>query len=141
MPATRVSMDRCRIWLAAIWFVGSGFIFLVVLLQVFLGHYGERINEAFGWFFPTVTPTLSLIISVLVVERRQRTRVASRFLFILSLTLSSVYLLIVSLTILLQPFASIPPLELMQKSNIWLGPFQTLVVASVGAFFSKIEQI
>ena len=96
MPATRVSMDRCRIWLAAIWFVGSGFIFLVVLLQVFLGHYGERINEAFGWFFPTVTPTLSLIISVLVVERRQRTRVASRFLFILSLTLSSVYLLIVS---------------------------------------------
>jgi hypothetical protein len=41
---------------------------------------------------------------------------------------------------LLAPVAGLAiyePLNLMTQSNLWLGPFQGLVTASIGAFFVK----
>ena len=67
-------------------------------------------------------------------------KTVGRFVFRLSFSLSALYLFAVALTILLQPFASLSPLELMKQSNLWLGPFQGLVSASIGAFFVKREQ-
>ena len=45
------------------------------------------------------------------------------------------YLAMVSLTLLVQPFLTTPALELMQRSNLWLGPLQGLAAATLGAFF------
>ena len=65
---------------------------------------------------------------------------ADRFVFRLSFALSLTYLVVAALTVLMQPFAAVPPLELMKQSNLWLGPFQGLVAASLGAFFVKTEE-
>ena len=66
-----------------------------------------------------------------------KTRTADAFLYRLALSLSCAYLLLILLSILVQPFAPFPPLELMQQSNLWLGPLQGLVAGALGAFFTK----
>jgi hypothetical protein len=139
----QVSLVRCKNWLTILWFTGSGFLFILLLIQGVLGHYGEKANEAWSWLLPTIMPTLSLIIGVLVSDAANKgaeTQTVDRFLFILSFILSLVYLVAVALSILLQPFTSVNPLELMRQSNFWLGPFQGLVSAAIGAFFVKRKQ-
>lgn len=61
---------------------------------------------------------------------------ADQFFYRLTLGISCAYILAVLLIFLLQPFTAVPPLKLMQQSNLWLGPFQGLVAAGMGAFFS-----
>jgi hypothetical protein len=68
-----------------------------------------------------------------------KTRSADAFLYRLALWLSCAYLLLILLSILVQPFAPLPPLALMQQSNLWLGPLQGLVAGALGAFFVKAE--
>jgi hypothetical protein len=47
--------------------------------------------------------------------------------------------MMVTLTIILQPFAALDPLTLVKQSNLWLGPLQGLVSAALVAFFTKRE--
>ncbi len=134
----KLSMYQCKRRLAALWFIGAGAVFFVVFLQTAFGHYGEKVTEVWSWVLPTVMPTLSLVLGVLVVDALGKgisiTRIDD-FLFRLTFGLSLAYLLAVLLIFLLQPFTRVPPLQLMQQSNLWLGPFQGLVAAGLGAFF------
>jgi hypothetical protein len=135
-----VSVTYCKRWLAAVWFSGSGIVFFVVLVQSLVGRFGEQDDEAWGWLLPTVMPTLSLIIGVLVFDalsHEKTPRKIDRFMFRLTVGLSGAYLTAVFLVIALQPLAEAPPIELMTRANIWLGPFQGLVAAALGAFFVK----
>lgn len=141
MSAT-LPMTRCKRRLATIWFVLAGLIFLLLVVQTVMGYYGRGATDAWGWFLPNVMPTLSLIVGVLVLDQMGRgvkTRTADAFLYRLALGLSCAYLLLILLSILVQPFAPLPPLELMQQSNLWLGPLQGLVAGALGAFFIKAD--
>lgn len=140
----RISWSKSKRRLAVLWFSGSGIIFMIMLFQTIFGRYGANTNEAWGWFLPTIMPTLSLIIGVLVMdafEKEFKTQTVDKFLFRISFILSSTYLFVVFITILMQPFASLPAIDLMKLSNLWLGPFQGLVSASLGAFFIQKEKI
>ena len=64
----QIPMDRCKRRLAAMWFVGSGVLFLLVLLQTVGGKYTGQAAEVWGWLLPTFMPTLGLIMSVLVLD-------------------------------------------------------------------------
>ena len=102
------------------------------------GRYDGREIEVFGWFLPTVLPTLSLILGVSVMDslgKGIQTPRADQFLFKLALGLSIAYLVTVMATVVIQPFTTILPIEIMHKSHLWLGPFQGLVAASLSAFF------
>lgn len=135
-------MRRCKRRLASVWFVLAGLIFLLLVIQSVMGHYGARATDAWGWFLPNVMPTLSLIVGVLVLDQLGggvKTRTADAFLYRLALWLSCAYLLLILLSILIQPFAPLPPLDLMQQSNLWLGPLQGLVAGALGAFFVKAD--
>lgn len=135
----RISSTRCKKHLAMLWFIGSGFIFVIVLLQTIFGRYEEKATEAWAWFLPTIMPTLLLIIGVLVMdtlERGEKKQTVDRFIFWLSFSISLIYLIVVALTIFMQPFSNSSALELMKQSNLWLGPFQGLVSASLGAFYT-----
>ena len=135
-----ISMKKCKFRLATLWFSASGFLFFIMLFQTIFGRYGSHANEAWGWLLPTILPTLSLIISVFVIDysgKGHEIRNVDSFIFKLTFILSSVYLIVVALTIFSQPFSSVMPLELMKQSNLWLGPFQGLVSASIGIFFFK----
>ena len=138
----QVSMTKSKKKLATLWFIGAGILFLIVLFQTMLRRFGEQSGEAWGWLFPTILPTLSLILSVLVVDALGKgieRKTVDRFIFRLSFSLSAVYLVVVGLTILVRPFTSFSPIELMKLSHLWLGPFQGLVSASIGVFFVKKE--
>ena len=136
----RVLMATCKRRLATLWFLAGGFLFLVVTVQTVLGKYGDGASDAWGWLLPTVLPTLSLILGVLVMDARgkaMKDQEVDRFLFDLTLGLSAVYLLIVALTIFVQPWVSTGAIALMKQSKLWLGPFQGLVSGSMGAFFVR----
>lgn len=134
-------MSTCKRRLAVLWFAGAGTLFFVLLVQTILGRYGERASEAWSWFLPTLMPTLSLVIGVLVMdvwERGMDNRKVDSFLFKLAFGISATYLTAVMLIFLLQPFSNVAPFDLMNQSNLWLGPFQGLVAAAMGVFFVKV---
>jgi len=126
-----MTVNKSKWILASIWLVGAGLILLLMVLQSLMGYYGSRTEDAWGWYLPTVMPTLSLIIGVLVADfRAAKTAVGSRRdsgpLLGLSVGISLFYLMLVSLSILLQPLLpQTPPLELMQG----------LAAATLAAFF------
>lgn len=53
-----------------------------MVLQSIFGKFGTRVEEAWAWFLPTIMPTLSLIIGVLVLDvslTRQSDKKIDRF--------------------------------------------------------------
>ncbi|MBV8774527.1 MAG: hypothetical protein JO166_19660 [Deltaproteobacteria bacterium] len=132
-------MKRCKRRLAALWFGASGLLFFVVLIQTYLGHYGDAADDAWGWLLPNTMPTLSLVVAVLAMDATRKsveTRTVDSFFFGLSFILSAGYLLALALTVFVQPFSP-SPLEPIKDSTLWLGPFQGLVTGAIGAFFVK----
>jgi hypothetical protein len=138
------SMTACKRYLAALWFSGACVLFFVLLLQTIFGRYGTRTNDAWSWMLPTIMPTLSLVLGVLVMDALGKGQVVEGvdpFLFKLTIGISSAYLVAVLLIFLVQPLTSVTPFELMNQSNLWLGPFQGLVAAALGAFFVKAPEV
>jgi hypothetical protein len=138
----RIRLNTCQKRLTIVWFIGAGILFTLLILQTIFGRYGDKANEAWSWLLPTITPTLSLIIGGVVVsghlgkgEKTKTVQTVDQFAYRLSFFLSLAYLIAVSLTFFLSPFSDLPPLELMELSNLWLAPFQGLVSAALGVFF------
>lgn len=148
-----MTLRSARWRIGAVWFVGAGVVFLLLVAQCLVAPeiYGDRLVEAWGWFLPTVMPTLSLIVGVLVIEGRRRQAVGTAeapaptdeapvvegSLFALSMGLSFVYLLLVAATVLVPAATGSPPVDLMQRSNLWLGPLQGLTAGALAAFFHR----
>lgn len=132
-------------WLAGIWFLGGGLLFVILAGQSLTGYYEPRTEDAWGWFLPTVMPTLSLIVGALVAdyrkaaaEGRDSPKPSAGPIFWLGALLSVFYLIAVSAAVLLQPLLQeSSPLVLMQRSNLWLGPLQGLCIAAIGFFFQS----
>ncbi|MDM8541580.1 hypothetical protein QUF90_10885 [Desulfococcaceae bacterium HSG9] len=136
-----MEIERCKKRLSVLWFSGTAFIIFILILQTIFGRYGNKSDEVWKWLLPTIMPTLSLIVSVLITDinanKSIKTKTVDTFYYRISFATSATYLIIVSLTILLQPFSSFPPLELIRHSNLWLGPLQGIVSGLIGAFFVK----
>lgn len=141
----QIPIERCKRRLATLWLVGSAVLFILLIAQTVGNHYGEKDNEAWGWLLPNLMPTLLLIGGAVMADAfgtGAKVKSVDDFVYKLSLTLSAVYLFMVILPILLQPlvFHTYPPIELLKRSNLWLGPLQGLVSAAIGAFFVKAEK-
>jgi hypothetical protein len=133
-----IGLDSVRNRLAAVWLIGSGIVLLLVVIQALLGRFGADTQEAFGWLLPTLLPTLSMIVTVLTytaLDPRLLEAVVRKSFFQLALWLSLFYLFLILLTIAIQPFTPIPPLELIRLSNLWLGPVQGLAASAIGILF------
>jgi hypothetical protein len=145
-PDRLMPLDYARVQLARIWLIGGGLILVILVVQSLLHVYGDLTQEAWGWFLPTMMPTVGMIIAVLTytaLDPLTSDSVVRRTFFPFALWLSVVYLVLVSLTILLQPFASTTPAEavgLMRTSNLWLGPVQGLVASALGVLFVSKQQ-
>lgn len=140
---TMIATRTCKARLAILWFAAGLVLFVLLVLQSVFGKYGENVQDAWSWFLPTIMPTLSLIVGVLVLDMATSGREAKkvdRFVFRIAFALSAFYLILVALTLFIQPFTKATSLQLMQRSNLWLGPFQGLVAAMLGAFFVKSER-
>ncbi len=136
----KIEMIKAKKKIATLWFIFSGVILLLIMIQSIMGRFETKSDEAWGWILPTIIPTLSLILSIFIVDIRN-TRSSKIFVDIfyyrLTISFSAFYLLTVLLIILLQPFTGTPIITLMKNSNIFLGPFQGLVSSSMVFFFFK----
>ena len=144
-----VSLDSVRWRLALIWFPLSGIIFLLLIGQSIGGVYGNELQRVWGWALPNFLPTLALMVSVFAADalrsQTEVTIVVRRNFYILSTALSVFYLIILLVSILIQPALQLLSakgeggitvrIELLETSNIWLGPLQGLVIASIGVLF------
>jgi cytochrome bd-type quinol oxidase subunit 2 len=135
-----MSIEECRKRLAIVWFVISGVLFFVLILQTIFGRYADRVSEAWSWFLPTIMPSLSLIAATWASDlSRESTQAekANAFLYRLALLVSVFYLCAIVLVVFASAFSQIPPLEMMRQSNLFLGPIQGLVAAVIGIFFVR----
>ena len=135
-----LTKTRAQKRLAMLWFAGAGALFFLLLLQTFFGRYGDQTQQAWSWFLPTIMPSLSLIAGAVatdVMGRGDPNATVDPFPYRVAFLLSAAYLVIVSLTVLMSPFSPIPQIELMELSNLWLGPLQGLVGGVLGFFFVR----
>jgi hypothetical protein len=166
MSTEAIPLDKARSRLAKLWLGGSGVVFFIVLLQSFGTIYRGRLAEVWGLTLSTFLPTLSLIVSVLgasAIDSQATTQNSvqvpgvRRDFYAIAYWLSAAYFVIITVTILAQPavmyFQSPEPsmdevlkeskgdvtaADVLKMSNLWLSPFQGLVIAAMGTlFFTK----
>lgn len=136
-----LTLHRAKWIMALLWIVSFAVLLLLLALQSLFGHYAPRTQDAWNWFLPAIVPTVSLIAGVLVIdfqtgrEREDASKFIDTLLFPVALWLSVFYLLLVAVSIMVQPLLRMPPLEVMQLSSLWLVPMQALTVGVLAAFF------
>jgi len=131
-----LALERARSRLSAVWFIGSGVTFFLLMIQSLVGKFGSDTQQVWSWFVPSVVPTLSLMISVLgasALGQAEKRRVQFTF-YRIALWLTIAYLLVLFAT-LIAASARPPAIDTLLLSNAWLGPLQGLVVAAIGFLF------
>lgn len=160
-----MNLESYRKWLVAIWGTGFLFPFLLIVIQFGNGKYGGKFAEALGWLTALTLPTILLMIGVMVANpvfgdvkvhaqsqrpdsekseaelREEREAILKAdhetFIFRLAVGVSLVYLLIVNLVFLLEPFSDAKPQDLMRDSKIFLAVFDSVISLLIGYFFGK----
>ncbi len=131
----KLSMANARRRLALLWFIGAALVFVLVIAASI--HRDDRVViSLWSWFLPSIVPTLSLIVGVLVSELgndRSDGRRADAFLLMLSTWLSIAYLLLVALSLLFHLIEWIT----LASSQLYLAPVQGLTATALSAFFVK----
>jgi hypothetical protein len=132
----RATLEDARGQLSAVWFIGSGVVFFILLTQSLFGKYGADTQQVWAWYVPCVVPTLSLMVSVLgagalgTPERRY----LRTFFHELTWWLSIGYISVLGLTVLAASLRD-PAVDTLVLSSAWLGPLQGIVVAAIGYIF------
>jgi hypothetical protein len=145
-----IPLDDVRTRFAWAWLIGAGLMFLLLVLQSLMHVYadptGDKTPEVWGWFLPTIMPSLGLIITVLTytaLDPNMTGAVVRKSYVPVAFWLSVVYLATVLLTVLIQPFSAKTAAEavnMMRTSNLWLGPFQGIVASALGILFVTKEK-
>lgn len=133
-------MSTAKRRLAKLWVSIFAIMFIVLLLQMIAGKYADKMQEVWSWWFPTIVPTLALIISVYVEDVRGKSveiPSVDKFFFSVTFALSSVYLVAVIIIIAASALPSVAPIKLMASSSLFLVPLQGVVIAALGAFFIR----
>ena len=132
-------MQTYRLRLALTWATGGGIVFLTMILQTTLGHYGDDAQQAWAWLLPNLIPSLTLVLGVSAFTKPDNAELTPgiRSLFPICTALSIFYLVVLALPILIQPMVGGAPLPLLRQSNLWLGPLQGLVSTLLGVFFAR----
>ena len=139
----RLAMAKCRMNLMILWLSGSLVFLLIIWLQVALGHYGSNGREAFEWFIPVVTPTLSLVVGVWAqsaIKTQKESVLIGKRVYSIAVIVSGVYFGFILLTILIEPFVAKAPIDFLKESSLVFGILQGVVTAVMGIFFSQKEQ-
>lgn len=135
-----IKFSTCRAWLTALWVFGAlGLGLLLIFAARDLS--GDAMQKIWAWFLPTVMPTVTLIISVITadaVSGSKRTQTTSSFFFGLTCVVSLVYLIAVAAPILAPAAGGRVSLEeQISRTGLFLGPFQSVVAALIGVFFTQ----
>ena len=139
MPDTVPIVDA-RMQLSRLWFLWAFFLSTVLILQSILGHFTDQVKEVWSWYIPTIVPTLSLMIGVLgasALGTEEESRIVRRGFFNITYWISAGYLLILTVTVILEPLTPMKTIELYLTSNYWLSPFQSLSGTTIALLFTS----
>src|SRR5262245_53791210 len=134
-----LKLSEARDRLTRIWMIGTAVPLVTLVAQSILGKYGENVRDVWSWFIPLVVPTIGLMIGVLggaAFGGRENRRVRRSF-YEIAFWLSVAYLVLLSMTIFLEPFSPTGGLKLFGIASYWLAPFQGLVVGALGYLFTS----
>jgi hypothetical protein len=134
----RVGQQR----LALAWLLGGVVVFLLALMRSSSSPPAVQPEDAWGWALPGILPTLSLIVSTVVLESKGQDQVTvDRFAYRISLALSAFYLLSMAGILVIPVFLRLnDQAAMLRSSKLWLGPLQGLVGIALGAFFVSREK-
>lgn len=143
MNADRHSLSRIRRQLLILWSLGALIVLLSLIGQTVFGVY-DKPQDALGWLLPMIMPTLSFIVGVIaseaIIDRNaseRETKIVDSFFHWFTLALSVLYLLAVEAVILVAVRVNERPIDWLHSADIFLGPIQGLVGATLGALFVK----
>lgn len=153
MNSARIPLDHARRRLTQIWFIGSALFLLLIIGQAIGTIYHKQTQDLFSWALPTILPTLSLMLSVLAANAivppaagDDETQVRRTF-YDLSVGISVFYLFVLLGGTIAAPIAassigdeSYKAINVLQLSNFWLSPLQSLVVVITGTMFFTKEK-
>jgi hypothetical protein len=132
-------MDKSRKTLALVWFAGAGISFLTLFFITSLGAQ-ERVASLWDWYLPAVTPNLSLIVGVLFNDIRNKSTRCDQvddFYYLVALSLSAVYLLVLFSLPFLWPFTAASLDDDLKNSRFPLSFLQALATTALGAFYVR----
>lgn len=135
----RVDLERARKRLLIIWGCGAIVLIPIVALQATLGRFENFTTEFFGWFNPTIFPTLGLMVGVITstASEDDSGRTVKGFFFRAAVILSIVYLIALLGILLLEPIAGSHDMKYFNISSLWLSAIQGLVVIALGGLFNS----
>ena len=127
------------LWL---WLVFTAIIVLLIFIQTLSGKFEDIESKAWLWAFTHLLPALLLLITAVLMNRNPSKVLLSstfRMTYIATLT----YLLLVLMTLLALPFATINQSieEYFSQSYMWLVPFQVILLITFGILYFKKETI
>ena len=148
----QINFSVARKKLVVQWMVFSALIFTLFLIQTLTGRYEKYEGEVWEWLFKFITPTLSLMLGVLISQvSSPASEVDTDILYFRTATWASYFFLFVLLlSAFLIPFIHLqqnrnlsitdtpkPIVEAMKTYNIFLLPLQGICTLILGLFFTK----
>jgi hypothetical protein len=147
MSRPTVTMQVARRKLAVAWFVAAALMLLIMVGRSLFNGFGNRVIDAWGWFLPTLMPTLTLIMATFALDlgvgpvpaQFTGKRRVDTFFVKIAMAFSVFYLVLVLITLLIPADtlagSGTNPIAAMELSNLWLGPIQGLTAGAIGWFF------
>lgn len=134
-----ISFSQAKKKMAVVWLLFSAAIFTLFIILT-ITKFGEESQVAWNWLLPSILPTLSLIIGILVTDAKTNTpeeHKVNKFYYYLALGFSIFYLSLLFCLILFHGKFPIGIDEMFRRSNLFLAPIQGLVSAVIGIFYYK----
>ena len=134
-----IQFSKAKKIMAVVWLLFSAIIFTIFIILT-ITKFGEESQVAWNWLLPSILPTLSLIIGILVTDARSATsqeHKVNKFYYYLALGFSLFYLCLLLSLILFHGSFPIGIDEMFKRSNLFLAPIQGLVSAVIGIFYYK----
>src|SRR5262245_49132273 len=136
-----ITLSQSRALLTIVWAIGFTIPLLILAAQTIFGTvYHGKEAEAWNWFTPNIVPTIGLIVATLAstaFETGEEQKPVSLVFFIVTMSVSLLYVGLFILIFLMAPLVNSPPLETFQRSSLFLGVIQGVVTTCLGVFFIK----
>ena len=154
--ADKINYSKAQKKLFVQWCIFSGFIFLIYMIQTFMGRFDGHVSEVWEWLFQYITPPLTLMIGVFVsrVSSTPADKETDRFYYRLALGFSYFFLILLLLSSPLVPLihqlnnqgVDTTKLNATNQKTIidafkqyksFMIPVQGLTTLALGLFFTK----
>ncbi len=147
----KINFITARKKLVLHWLVVSAVIFIIYFVEARIGRYGQHEGDVWEWLFKYLTPPLSLMIGVLIIQvsAQSSDQEIDLFYFRLAMGMSYFFLVILFLSAFLVPIIHLQQnqnliiteqktiIKAFNTYNSILLPLQGLTTLTLGIFFSK----